>query len=85
MDLRLFQSATRSIKIYLKKKMQICFFNIVCMIAQFIFRKVLNHHLDQFIIYLKTNLMSSESTLMKILLRISFDILSLKYAHLSSL
>jgi hypothetical protein len=84
-NLRLFQSATRSIKMYLRKKMQTYFFNIVRMIAQLIFRKVFNRRLNQSIINLITNLLSFGNILMKILPRISFDIPSLQQAHLSSL
>jgi hypothetical protein len=70
---------------YFKRIMQICFLNTVRMIVQLIFRKVLKRRLDQSIIYIKTNLLPSENTLMKILPRISIDIPSFQQAHLSSL
>jgi hypothetical protein len=54
-------------------------------LAQLIFKKILNHCLDQSIIYLKMSLLPSNNTLMKILPRTSFDILSFKQAHLSFL
>ena len=44
------------------------------MIAQLIFKKILNRYLDQSIIYHKTSLLPSKNTLMKILPTILFDI-----------
>jgi hypothetical protein len=42
---------------YLKRRMLIYFLNTVRIIMQMIFRKVLNHHLDQSKIYLKMSLL----------------------------
>jgi hypothetical protein len=70
---------------YMKRRIHIYFFNTVHMIAQLICRKVLNRCLNQSIIYLKMNLLPSKNILLKILPKISFDILSFRQAHLFSL